>query len=154
MAESRLTDAEVDKIVTILTTWQGKLSWELLLQRVAPVLKRQFTRQGLDKQVTISIAFKQAKDRTRIRALKGPKVRDPDLPPELAAALRRIDNLKAEVDLLHTEKDRLLERFATWLYNARSRGISEYDLNQPLPKVDRDKSERDPKPKIKGKRPL
>ncbi|NEH27458.1 hypothetical protein [Rhizobium ruizarguesonis] len=141
MAEARLTGAEVDKIVNLLTTWQGKLSWELLLRRMRPLLGRDFTRQGLDKQQSISIAFKQAKERTRIRAKKAPAGGDPDLPPELASALRRIDNLKAEVELLQAEKDRLLERFATWLYNARSRGISDYDLSQPLPPVDRDKSD-------------
>ena len=151
MADARLTDAEVDKIVNLLTTWQGKLSWELLLRRVTPLLGRDFTRQGLDKQQSISIAFKQAKDRIRIRAKKAPRDRDSDLPPELAAAQRRIDNLMAEVKLLKAEKDKFLERFATWLYNARSRGLSEIDLNSPLPPVDRDKSERDPKPKNRGK---
>ena len=151
MAEARLTDTEVDKIVNLLTTWQGKLSWELLLRRVRPLLGRDFTRQGLDKQQSISIAFKQAKDRTRIRAKKAPAGGDPDLPPELAAAQRRIENLLAEVELLRAQKDQLLERFGTWLYNARSRGLSEIDLNSPLPPVDRDKSERDPKPKNRGK---
>ncbi|TBG89593.1 hypothetical protein ELG67_11080 [Rhizobium leguminosarum] len=141
MADARLTESEVDKIVNLLTTWQGRLSWELLLRRVTPMLRRDFTRQGLDKQATISIAFKQAKERLRTRAKKPTADRD-GLPPELAAALSRNDNLVAEVDLLKAERDRFLERFATWLYNARSRGISEHDLNQPLPPVDRDKSER------------
>jgi len=151
MAEARLTDTEVDKIVNLLTTWQGRLSWELLLRRVTPLLGRDFTRQGLDKQQSISIAFKQAKERTRIRAKKVPAGDDPDLPPELAAAQRRIENLLAEVELLKAQKDQLLERFATWLYNARSRGLSEIDLSSPLPPVDRDKSEVDRKPKKRGK---
>ena len=151
MAEARLTDTEVDKIVNLLTTWQGRLSWELLLRRVRPLLGRDFTRQGLDKQQSISIAFKQAKDRIRIRAKKAPRDRDNDLPPELAAAQRRIDNLLAEVELLKAEKDKFLERFATWLYNARSRGLSEIELNSPLPPIDRDNSERDAKPKRRGK---
>jgi hypothetical protein len=149
MADARLTDAEVDKIVNLLTTWQGKLSWELLLRRVRPMLGRDFTRQGLDKQQSISIAFKQAKGRIRIRAQKAARDRDGDLPPELAAAQRRIDNLLAEVELLKAEKDKLLERFATWLYNARGRGLSEIELSTPLPHIDRDKSERDPKPRGK-----
>lgn len=140
MAVARLTEAEVDKIVTLLTGWQGKLSWELLLIRIKPFLKREFTRQGLDKQETISIAFKQAKDRLRLRTKKPAPDRG-DMPPELAAALSRVDNLIAEVDMLKVERDRLLERFATWLYNARTRGLSEMDLNQPLPLIDRDRSE-------------
>ncbi|MGR9231895.1 hypothetical protein ACU8NU_10055 [Rhizobium leguminosarum] len=152
MAEARLTEAEVDKIVSLLTSWRGKLSWELLLQRVAPILKRDFTRQGLDKQETISLAFKQAKDRLRLRPKRPSAGDDIDLPPELAATLRRVENLKAEVELLQAEKQRLLERFATWLYNARCRGLSEADLNNPLPPVDRGKSEREPRLKLKGKR--
>lgn len=142
MADARLTDPEVDKIVGLLTTWQGKLSWELLLLRVIPILGRDFTRQGLDKQPLISAAFKQAKDRLRIRAKKASSSSVDNRMPELVAAENRIENLLAEIAVMKAEKDRLLERFATWLYNARSRGLTQSDLSHPLPRIDRDHSER------------
>lgn len=143
MADARLTDPEVEKIIGLLATWQGKLSWELLLLRVIPILGRDFTRQGLDKQPSISAAFKQAKDRLRIRSKKLSPERVDNRLPELVAAERRIENLLAEIEVMKAEKDRLLERFATWLYNARSRGLTQSDLSQSLPQIDRDKSEKD-----------
>jgi hypothetical protein len=140
MAMARITDAEIDKIVQLLTSWTGKLSWDLLRQRVNVLLGRTFTRQGLDKQEIISTAFQQAKDRLRGRP-KTSEAKEDGVSPELAAARRRIDNLVAEIEVFKSERDRFLEKFATWLYNARSRGISEFDLNTPLPAVDRDSSE-------------
>lgn len=142
MAKTRLTAEEVDRIVSMLTSWTGPLSWEHVCQRVQAVLKRPFTRQGLDKQESIRIAFQQAK--TRLRRSKSMPHSPPnsETPPELAVAQRRIDNLLAEIKVLEKEKNLFLERFATWLYNARSRGMSEQDLNLPLPVIDRRKSEK------------
>lgn len=142
MAKARLSEKEIEQIVGLLTGWSGKLSWELLLRRAEVLLRRSFTRQGLDKNTTISTAFRQAKSRLRTPLKRSANVTEGDLPPELALAQRRIDNLVAEVEVLKAERDRLLERFATWLYNARSRGISEFDLNRKLPDIDRDSSER------------
>jgi hypothetical protein len=124
----------------MLAGWKGRLTWELVVQRVEAILGRTFTRQGLDKNETISIAFGQAKDRRRKQSKK--EVEESDRPPELAAAERRVEVLRAEIAVLKAEQERFLEKFATWLYNARSRGVSEFDLNRQLPDVDRDKSER------------
>ncbi|PSJ59878.1 hypothetical protein [Pseudaminobacter soli (ex Li et al. 2025)] len=139
MARARLTDKEVEMIVGTLASWKGTLTWKKLLDRVQPFLRRSFTRQGLDKNDSIKLAYGLAKDRIRTR----PKRKDveSDLPPELAYAQRRIDTLTAEVARLEAERERFLERFATWLYNARSRGLSEADLNLGLPPIDRGPSE-------------
>ncbi len=135
MAKARLTDGEIEQIVGLITTWRGDLSWELLTERVASMLGRTFTRQGLNKQENILVAFQNAKIRLRTVAP------DPSgLSPELALAQARIDSMTAELAVLRAERDRLNEKFATWLYNARSRGITIVDLNRPLPKVDRDGS--------------
>ena len=53
-----------------------------------------------------------------------------------------MEALKAEVALLKQERDGFLETFATWLYNARNRGLSERDLNEPLPAVERHRSDK------------
>ncbi|MBB4585579.1 vacuolar-type H+-ATPase subunit E/Vma4 [Rhizobium leguminosarum] len=135
MAKARLTDDEIERIVGLLTMWKGELSWDLLTERIESMLRRSFTRQGLNKQENILTAFQQAKARLRSTPP------DPSgLSPELAVAQARIDSLVAEVGVLKAERDRLNEKFATWLYNARSRGISTVDLNRPLPEVDRDRS--------------
>ncbi|MEY9829746.1 hypothetical protein ABIA25_001561 [Sinorhizobium fredii] len=139
MARARLTDKEIEMIVGMLASWKGTLTWDKLLDRVRPFLRRSFTRQGLDKNESIKLAYGLAKDRIRTRPKR--KGVESDLPPELAYAQQRIDTLTAEVARLETERERFLERFAIWLYNARSRGISEADLNRELPPVDRGASE-------------
>lgn len=139
MAVSRLRPQEVEQIVGMLTAWKGKLTWELLLRRVEAMLKRPFSRQGLDKNTSIAIAFKQAKERHR-RA--GKTADGGDLHPDLAAAQRRSEVLMAELKVLQAEKQNFLEKFAVWGYNARSRGLSEEDLNRPLPRIERGKSEK------------
>lgn len=138
LAKARLTNEEVELIIGLLTSWRGKLSWELLLKRVETLLRRPFTRQGLDKQAAIRTAFQQAKARTRT-AKQSPS----EALPEIALLQQTIESLRAEIAVLKAERNRYAEKFATWLYNARSRGLSEVDLNRPLPIVDRDKSERD-----------
>lgn len=137
MAKARLTDDEIDRIVAMLVSWQGKLSWDLLTGQVEVILKRTFTRQGLDKQDNIRVAFQQAKDRLRSSPLATPP---PEMSAELALALSRVDRLEAQIAVLKAERNRFLQKFATWQYNARSRNMSEADLNIALPRVERDRS--------------
>jgi hypothetical protein len=137
MAKARLTDDEIERIVGLLISWQGKLSWEMLTEQVGVMLKRPFTRQGLDKQENIRTAFQQAKDRLRSSPAT-PSASE--MSAELAMALGRVDRLEAEIAVLKAERNRFNEKFATWQYNARSKGLSEADLNMPLPKVERDRS--------------
>lgn len=99
------------------------------------LLRRPFTRQGLDKQDNIRTAFQQAK--VRIRTAK-PEASEKL--PEIDLMQRTIDGLRAEIAVMKAERGRFAEKFATWLYNARSRGISEFELNRQLPEVDRDGS--------------
>lgn len=142
MSGSRLTDSDIAAIVGLLTSWRGKLTWELFVERVTALLGKPYTRQGLDKHFSISTAFSQAKERNRKKRLQVAKSTDHGLPPDLAMALRTIEALRGEVAVQRSERGYLLEKFATWLYNARSRGIPEEELNRPLPEVNRQASER------------
>lgn len=137
MAKARLTVEDMERIIGLLISWQGKLSWELLTDKVEIMLKRPFTRQGLDKQENVRTAFQQAKKRLR-SSPKTPSVST--MSAELALALAKVDSLEAEIIVLKAERSRFNEKFATWQYNARSKGLSQADLNMPLPRVDRDRS--------------
>ena len=138
MAKAKLSVDDVDRIVSILTSWQGKLTWDLLVIKVTAVVGRPFTRQALDGHAGIKRAFGLAKERAREG--KSTVFKSVDISPELATALQRVDNLRSEVILLKHERNSFLETFATWLYNARNRGLTERDLNQPLPPVERHRS--------------
>jgi predicted nuclease with TOPRIM domain len=135
VAKARLKTDEIERIVDMLTSWRGDLTWDRLLQRVEKLLRRSFTRQGLAKQENIQTAYQQAKDR-----LRTDKPRDTAPRPEIELLQNTIESLRAKIAVIEAEKGRFEEKFATWLYNARSRGISELDLNRRLPDVDRDGS--------------
>lgn len=140
MPKAKLSPDDIDHIVHLLTTWCGKLTWDLLVNKVAAVLGRSYTRQALNTHDAIKRAFdlakKRAREGTRIDPMQSRNS------PELAIALDRVETLRAEVALLKQERDGYLQTFATWLYNARNRGLSERELNQPLPAVERHRSDR------------
>lgn len=153
VSKPKLSAEDIDQIVHLLTSWRGKLTWVLLVDKMIAVLGRPYTRQALDAHEEISRAFTLAKNRTREhnRAGKNRGLFSPDdheisakdvtvLQKEFAIALERIETLKAEVVLLRQERNAFLETFATWLYNARNRKMTEKDLNAPLPEVQRDRT--------------
>lgn len=140
MAKARLTSNEIEQIVELLTSWRGTLSWELLLKRVEAILRRPFTRQGLAKQENILTAYQQAKNRIRLVQPTCSKPKNSEPLPEIELMQNTINSLRAKIAVMEAERGRYDEKFATWLYNARSRGISEFDLNRHLPEVDRDRS--------------
>ncbi len=57
MAKARLTDDEIERIVGLLISWQGKLSWEMLTEQVGVMLKRPFTGKGWISRKTLRTAF-------------------------------------------------------------------------------------------------
>lgn len=140
--KAKLQSTEVDRIVGLLTTWKGKLTWELVEDRVESLLGRRFTRQTLDGLTPVKIAFTQAKERVRRQKTQSTGGSDDDVLPEVALLLQKNEALTARIRVLSKERDELLGRFAIWLFNARSRGISEHDLAAPLPVVDREPSEK------------
>ncbi|RWM04338.1 MAG: hypothetical protein EOR68_03790 [Mesorhizobium sp.] len=151
MSKPKLSADDIDHIVHLLTSWRDKLTWDLLVDKVIAVLGRKYSRQALDAHEEIGRAFKLAKDRAREdRAEKDRRFgyehhETSDkvliaLQKELAIALETVDSLRAEVVLLKREKNAFLETFATWLYNARNRRMTEKDLNLPLPEVERDRT--------------
>jgi hypothetical protein len=142
MAKVKLTPQDVENIVDLLTKWKGKLTWGQLVDKVTAMLGRSYTRQALNDHQQVKRAFQVAKDRVRSRGPKSKNVDAADLPPELAAALQRIENQRAEIATLKAERNALLEKFATWLYNARNRSLTEDDLNRPLPPIERHRSDR------------
>lgn len=142
MPKAKLSTDDIDNIVNLLTTWRGKLTWELLIDKVAAVLGRSYTRQALHDHKPIQRAYRIAKDRLRRDADTGRGGDMTHLSPEMAAAQRRIDALQAEVAMLKEERNGFLEKFATWLYNARNGNVTEQQLNEPLPAIERHRSDR------------
>lgn len=134
-----LTDDSIGKIIDLLDGWTGTLTWEGLIDAIAERRFTTYTRQALHKHERIRLAFAQCKK--RISDGRGGETRRVES-PELQAALERIERLQAVNDRLASENQRLLEQFATWAYNAHSRGLDNSFLSQPMPPIDRETSKR------------
>lgn len=126
-----LNEADIERIVELLDGWKGKLTWEILLDACEPVIHTRPTRQTLAKFHRIASAFKAAKERGTQEA------ESLSIPPSLKIAAERIQRLTRENERLKRENSELLEQFVVWQYNAHAKGLSEYDLNQGLPGIDR-----------------
>ena len=140
MTKPKLTLEDMERVVRLLAAWEGKITWELTVDKVAEVLRRSYTRQTLESYSAVKIAFQKAK--VRHRGKTAPAKLQKGMTPELAAALSRIEVLKAELEISKGVNGEHMQQFAKWLYNARSRGISEMDLNRPLPIINRGASEK------------
>lgn len=128
----------LETIVGILDGWSGKLTWELLIDRVEQHMKARYTRQALDRHVRIKDAYTLAKQRTG----EGPIVATRrELSPAAVAALEEsLERMKARNERLTLENERLFEQFVRWAYNAHLRGLTKEFLDTPLPGVDRERT--------------
>jgi hypothetical protein len=127
-----LTGSDIEKILGILDGWQGKLTWDGLCDACAIHIGKRPTRQSLNSHGRIKQAFSDKKTQSTI------ELKDVRTPPSLAIAGQRISRLEEECTRLKNENTRLLEQFLVWQYNTYRHGLSEGQLNNPLPKIDRE----------------
>jgi predicted RNase H-like nuclease (RuvC/YqgF family) len=126
-----LTDRDVERVVEILDGWRDKLTWELLCEACAPIIGTKPARQTLAKFVRIENAFEACKKRLK------DDTQEMRLPHSIKIAAERITRLERENERLKRENRELLQQFVIWQYNAHIRGLSDRDLNLPLPGIDR-----------------
>ena len=139
-----LDDADIEGIVCILDGWDGKLTWEALIEAIELRKRVRYTRQALNQHLRIKQAFQLTKERIS----RAPRAVT-NAPKGLSAAeatvvLERFRRLEAENARLKLENERLLEQFVVWAYNASTRGLDAAFLGQALPQVNRDRT------KLKG----
>jgi|JI6StandDraft_1071083.scaffolds.fasta_scaffold31357_3 hypothetical protein len=140
-----LDDQAVEQIVGILDGWASpKLTWELLIEQVLLRLRARYTRQALNNYVRIKDAFVARKQSLAGRDQKELKAESPDQ--------QRIARLEAEIERLKRENNTLLEQFHRWVYNGYLKQMDERmrdSMNQPLPMVYREPSEKPSKTKTR-----
>lgn len=129
----KFTRSDIDAIVHLIHTWpRPSISWEDVCCKSEPILGFLPSRQGLNQKDEILSAFqlkKKGDQTTRETAVRSPS--------SLAVAGRRISELTAEVAKLKIVNSSLRDRFQMWQYNAHLHGMSQSDLDRPLPKIDR-----------------
>lgn len=134
-----LTDKLVGSIVEVIDEWTGKLTWNLLIDKVAQRLGEEYrySRFTLDEHVTIKQAFQLRQQASRADPTNGPRVpRD----ERLRLAFEQIERLKAKNKRLEAENADLLEQFHVWAINAQDAGVSMDRLNKPLAPPRRDQT--------------
>lgn len=131
-----LSKNDVDAIVDIIRGWEGqKLTWPAICEACAPVVGKLPTRQSLSAHDEIVGAYRAKKS-----ALKGQGPANPR-PASLRVAAARIANVEAELNEIKEQNRRFKEMFTRWQYNAYKRGMTGNQLNEPLPRIDRERTD-------------
>ena len=129
-----LTDKDIKEIVEILDGWTAEdLSWARLVDEVAKRKLCTYVKQALHKHERIRNAFEITKKRlpkTKVAVAR-------KVSPEVQILLDCKVRLEAKIERLEAENNRLLEQIVLFQRNAYVRGLTEADLTQPLPSVDR-----------------
>lgn len=101
MASPSLNTRQIRKIETLIESWVGKLTWELLVEKIKSELDISITRQSLTTYKSIHTAYKHKKQELRGKGT-------PELIEFTKAdidAFERIQNLEAEVKVLQRQID-------------------------------------------------
>ena len=127
-----VTKSTLPKILRELDRWEGKLTWPLFCARVAKVLQLDaVSRHTLIRYETIQHRFQDRQKELR----DGVEQQSRNF--VLEAAEKRIRDLEAQASRLEETNTLLFEKFQRWQYNAYARGVTEEQLNAPLPEVKR-----------------
>lgn len=131
-----LSRSDIQKVVNLIREWdEQKITWPAICEVVEPHIGRRPTRQTLNAHEAIVEAYQAKK-----AALKNEGVAK-RRPASLTIAASRIANLEAEVRELKEQNRLYKQMFTVWQYNAYKRGLSESQLNEPLPRVDRERTD-------------
>lgn len=132
-----LTKADVEAIIDIIQGWgDSKLTWEAICQSASEVVGKKPTRQSLNSNEPIREAYEVKKKGLKIH---GPRVATPS---SLKVAAERIAKQQSEIDTLKAKNSALLEQFVKWQYNAYKYGLKEHQLNETLPRIDRERTDK------------
>lgn len=130
-----LTKQDVEAVIDIIYGHDShKLTWEELCEASAQVIGKKPTRQSLYSHEAIREAYKTKKANLKLKTPVKPR------PSNLNIAAERIARLEGEVETLKSKNTALLEQFVVWQYNAYKYGLKEHQLNEPLPRIDRERT--------------
>lgn len=133
----KLTNKEKTLIINTIIGWsEPGITWKELCDECSTFLEHKPSRQTLSYHKDINEAFRSKK--------KGIKNNQNNFkkPSSLAIASQRIFNLESKNRLLEEENRNLKQQFVIWQYNAYKHNINKSILDEPLPPIDRGRSDR------------
>ena len=133
MPKILVTNENLEEIIHLINTWEGKLTWDLLCPKVAELLNiKSIERQSLAHYPDIQSAFSKRKQNIRDKSKADP---EPNFTMDYLQ--KQVMSLQAQVQRLEEINERYKQQFIVWQYNAYMHGMSEDDLNKPLVAVNR-----------------
>ncbi len=133
MPKILITEENLEDIIMLIKTWEGKLTWKLFCSKVSELLNiKSIERQSLSNYPDIQKAFSQQKQKMKEDAKKEPV---PNVTMDYL--LKQVNNLKAQVQRLEEINERYKQQFIVWQYNAYMHGMTQDTLNKPLIAVNR-----------------
>jgi hypothetical protein len=133
MPKILITEENLEDIIMLIKTWEGKLTWNLLCSKVSGLLNiKSIERQSLANYPDIQKAFSQQKQKIKEDAKKEPV---PNVTMDYL--LKQVNNLRAQVQRLEEINERYKQQFIVWQYNAYMHGMTQDALNKPLIAVNR-----------------
>ncbi len=135
-----ITEQNISKVVKLLNTWKGKLTWLLLCEKVSTMLEvDNVTRQALSSYKDIQEAYS-----TRKEQLRNSNETSKQINTNTEYLLNQIDSLEAELAIANKTIENYKQRFVRWQYNAYQHGIRVESLddavemlNKPLIEINR-----------------
>lgn len=129
----RLTDESIDKAVRLLDAWTGKLTWDRYLAVLETEIDHRYSKVAMHKQPRIieawELAHKRLKEADSLAGARGHG------DAAIAELHRKMRELRATNERLEHENRDLLEQFSIWAFNAAQKGLTEAELNRPLPVI-------------------
>ena len=133
MPKILLTEENLEDIILLINTWEGKLTWDLLCSEVSQLLNiKSIERQSLANYSDIQKAFSTRKQRIKENSKANPQ---PNVTIDYLQ--KQVNNLKAQVQRLEEINEQYKQKFIVWQYNAYMHGMTEDKLNKPLIAVNR-----------------
>ncbi|HDR1103447.1 TPA: hypothetical protein QB288_000182 [Pasteurella multocida] len=133
MPKILVTEENLEDILMLINTWEGKLTWDLLCSEVSKLLNvKSIERQSLANYSDIQKAFSKRKQKIKEDAKANP---EPNVTMDYLQ--KQVNNLKAQVQRLEEINEQYKQQFIVWQYNAYMHGMTEDKLNKPLIAVNR-----------------
>ena len=112
-----LDERRIGDIVRVVRRLPGKLSWDAVVDAVEVRFGCRYTRQTLFAHPPIRLAYQERKSGSPVRPGERP------MSERARTAARAKTRLLAELTEVKRREELLLERIATWMYNAHANGI-------------------------------